>query len=108
MLPFFFFFDIMIINFIKILFFGGVFFMQGVLLGSKHFVGKDGTPWSIYYVMQAFDKFERATCIGCCGREYWTHERFDVQPNDKVELFFDSNNSGKAVLSKMVVLGKEG
>ena len=24
--------------------------MQGVLLGSKHFVGKDGTPWSIYYV----------------------------------------------------------
>ncbi len=82
--------------------------MQGVLLGSKHFVGKDGTPWFIYYVMQAFDKFERATCIGCCGREYWTHERFDVQPNDKVELFFDSNNLGKAVLSKMVVLGKEG
>lgn len=82
--------------------------MQAVLTGYKHFVGKDGRPWYVYNVIKPFSDSGKALCVGMETAQYWCDKQFDAQPNDKVELTFEPNNSGRAVLSKMIVLGKEG
>lgn len=82
--------------------------MQAVVTGYKHFVGKDGTPWYVYNVIKSFGDVGKALCVGMETAQFWSNKQFDVQPNDKVDLIFEPNSSGKAVLSDIIIKGKGG
>lgn len=82
--------------------------MQAVVTGYKHFVGKDGRPWYVYNVIKSFTDAGKALCVGMEVAQFWTNQQFDVQPNDKVDLTFEPNGSGKAVLSNITVLKRGG
>lgn len=71
--------------------------------GYRSFVGKNGTPWFIYNFLVPFTEAEtkQGQCVGTNVASFWTTKFMPVSPGAKVELSFEPNATGKAVLTSI-------